>query len=298
MTSDLENSANVTALSPNAAPTYRNQPQNIEAEQALLGAILVNNDALNKVNDFLEENFFYEPVHQRIYGVIETLVDRGQIANPVTLKQYFETDDALSEVGGSQYLARLAGSAVTIINAEHYGRMIYDLYLRRSLISIGEDIVNEAFDADVEANGESQIEQAEQSLYSLAEMGTTGSGFQSFADAATEAVRMAEAAHKRDTKLVGVDTGLKDLNEMLGGMHPSDLLILAARPAMGKSSLATNISVNAAKDGAIVAFFSLEMSAEQLATRILAEEAQISSEKIRRGAIDADRCGLSTAVAW
>ncbi len=288
MSNDVENTASVTAITPAGSTDYRSAPQNFEAEQALLGAILVNNDALNKVNDFLSSEYFFEPVHQRIYSVIETLVDRGQIANPVTLKQYFEQDDALADVGGSQYLARLAGAAVTIINAEHYGRTIYDLFLRRSLIGIGEEIVNEAYDADVEADGETQIESAEQQLYSLAEAGVTGSGFQSFAEAAAEAVRMAEAAHRRDTKLVGIDTGLDDLNEMLGGLHPSDLLILAARPAMGKSSLATNISVSAAKEGAIVAFFSLEMSAEQLATRILSEEAQISSEKIRRGAINAD----------
>ncbi len=288
MSNDTDSTVNVTPLSTGGFTNYRTPPQNLELEQALLGAILVNNDAVNKVGDFLEAAHFFEPVHQRLYLTITKLIERGQIANPVTLTQYFERDDALSDVGGSQYLARLAGAAVTVINAEYYGRSIYDLAIRRELIGIGEDMVNEAYDADVDSSGEQQMEQSEQKLFDLAEKGTPESGFRTFTEAAVVAVEMADAAHRRDTKLVGVDTGLDDLNEKLGGLHPSDLLILAARPAMGKSALATNISVSAAKDGAVVAFFSLEMSAEQLATRVLAEESEVSSDRIRRGAVDAE----------
>jgi len=279
---------------------YRTPPHNIEAEQALLGAILVNNEAANKVDEFLTAEHFFEPVHQRIFAAAQKLIERGQIANPVTLKHYFDRDDALTDVGGTQYLARLAGAAVSIINAEHYGRAIFDLAIRRNLIGIGEDVVNDAYEADVEVPAGEQIEIAEQRLFTLAESGQRDRGFLDFAAALTQAIDLAEAAYHRDGRLTGVATGMVDLDSKLGGLHPSDLVILAGRPAMGKTSLATNIAFNAATshkravgedgtaqstDGAVVAFFSLEMSAEQLATRILAEQAEISSEKIRRGDI-------------
>ena len=281
-----------------ASPTYRTPPHNLEAEQALLGALLINNEALNHVAAFLEADHFYLPVHGRIYEAIATVVERGQIANPVTLKHHFDQDEALKETGGAQYLARLAGSAVTIINAEHYGHTIHGLALRRGLVGIGEEVVNHAYDAPLDVSATQQIEDAEQRLYLLAEEGKTEGGFKAFSTSLTNAVSMIETAYKRDGHLVGASTGLVDLDRLLGGLHPSDLLILAGRPGMGKSALATNIAFNAAEayrettddfgnvtvtDGAKVAFFSLEMSAEQLATRILAEQTEISSEKLRRG---------------
>lgn len=274
---------------------YRQPPHNMEAEQALLGAILVNNEAANRVSDFLREEHFYVPVHQRIFAAAMKLIERGQIANPVTLKQYFELDDSLADVGGAQYLARLAGAATTIINVTHYAQAIFDLATRRGLIDIGEDMVNDAFDSDIDVEASQQIEAAEQRLFQLAETGQRDRGFVDFGNALAQAIEMAETAFRRDSTLTGVSTGLMDLDSKLGGLHNSDLIILAGRPAMGKSALATNIAFNAAKltrensgDGAVVALFSLEMSAEQLATRILAEQTEISSEKIRRGDIGGD----------
>ena len=285
---------------------YRSLPNNIEVEQALLGAILVNNEAANQVSGFLEEHHFFLPVHGRIFEAIRTMIDRGQIASPVTLKHFFESDDDLSNVGGPQYLARLAGSAITIINSENYGRIIHDLALRRSLVTIGENVVNEAYDAPVEETAVNQIEAAEQKLYKLAEEGQNDGGFQTFSNSLTSAVKRIEAAYKRDGNMVGVSTGLTDLDKLLGGLHPSDLVIIAGRPGMGKTALATNLGYNAAKkfkeesnekgntkviDGARVGFFSLEMSAEQLATRILAEKTGVSSEKLRRGEVSNDDFG-------
>lgn len=281
-----------------SSPTYRTPPHNLDAEQALLGAILINNEAANQVAAFLEPAHFSMPVHGRIYEAVLKMIDRGQIASPVTLKHYFENDEGLADVGGAQYLARLAGSAVTVINAEHYGRIIHDLALRRGLITVGEETVNAAYDAPLEETAASQIESAEQKLFQLAEVGRTDTGFREFHASLSGAVEMIEAAYKRDGHLVGVTSGFVDLDRLLGGLHPSDLVILAGRPGMGKTALATNIAFNAARaykeerdddgnvtvvDGARVGFFSLEMSAEQLATRILAEQTAIQSEKLRRG---------------
>ncbi len=271
---------------------------------ALLGAILVNNAAYGKVSEFLRAEHFFEPVHQRIYDAVETLIEREQLANPVTLAPFFEHDDALADVGGSTYLARLAASATTVINAEDYGQAIYDLALRRDLILIGEDVVNSAYDAPVGENAMSQIEYAEQHLFNLAEKGQHDGDFKPFSASLREAVDMVEAAYKRDSHLTGVTTGLADLDAKLGGLHSSDLVILAGRPSMGKTALATNIAFSAAKayrtsrdehgtlrvvEGAVVGFFSLEMSSEQLATRILASQTRISSERLRRGMLDKDQ---------
>ena len=273
-------------------------PSNTEAEQALLGAILVNNAAYGRVAEFLAPEHFGNAVHGRIFAAIGKLIERGQIANPVTLKNLFDQDGALAEIGGAQYLARLAESAVTIINAEHYGRTIHDLHLRRELITIGQDVVTEAFQHDLDDPAVVQIERAEAKLFELATTGQAEGGPQPFSKALTTAIDMAAAAFKRDGKTVGVATGFTDLDKKLGGLHPSDLIILAGRPSMGKTALATNIAFNAAKsyrgvrgpdgrmtaeDGAVIGFFSLEMSAEQLATRILAEESGTSSDRIRRG---------------
>jgi replicative DNA helicase len=275
-------------------------PANIEAEQALLGAILVNNTAYSRVAEFLLPEHFGNAVHGRIFAAIGKLLERGQIANPVTLKGLFDQDGALAEIGGAQYLARLAEAAVTIINAEHYGRTIHDLYLRRELITIGQDVVTEAFRHDLDDPAVTQIERAEQKLFGLATAGQAEGGFQEFNKALTSAINLAQAAFKRDGKTVGVATGFTDLDKKLGGLHPSDLVILAGRPSMGKTSLATNIAFHAAKayrgvrgpdgrltteDGAVIGFFSLEMSAEELATRILSEESGTSSDRIRRGEV-------------
>jgi replicative DNA helicase len=284
-------------------PGYRSPPHNYEAEQALLGAILVNNQTYDRVNEFLRAEHFQDPVHGRIYQAIGKLLERGQIANPVTLKGFFDQDGALAEVGGGAYLARLAASVVTIINAADYGRTIHDLFLRRQLITLGEDVVNDAFAQAIEQPAIAQIETAERRLFDLAETGQIEGGLKPLQDALKIAIEVAEAAYQRDSHVTGVTTGLHDLDKKLGGLHPSDLVILAGRPSMGKTALATNIGFNAARafreerdesgrlvvrEGAKVAFFSLEMSAEQLATRILAEQTSVSSDRIRRGDVKKD----------
>ncbi|QPC44684.1 replicative DNA helicase [Kaustia mangrovi] len=294
------------------AEDYRTAPHNIEAEQALLGAILVNNEACDRVSAFLVPEHFFEPVHANIYEAASTLIRAGKLADPVTLNTYFERNAMLSEIGGAAYLARLAASATTIINAEAYGRTIYDLAIRRRLIDIGTDIVNGAFDAPVDLTPRDLIETAEQGLYELAETGKYGQGFQAFGQALTEAIDMAANAYERDGGLSGISSGLTDLDGRLGGLQASDLLILAGRPSMGKTALATNVAYQVARnyrteqqpdgsekavDGGVVAFFSLEMSAEQLATRIISEQAEISSERIRRGKITEEEFHRLVAVS-
>ena len=283
---------------------YRQPPHNIDAEQALLGAILVNNEALDRVSSFLDAQHFYEPVHQEIFETASKLIQSGKQATPITLRTFFETAEPISnDLTVPQYLARLAASATTIINAADYGRTIYDLAVRRSLIVIGEDLVTTAYDSPVDAPPESQIQEAESRLYELAESGKYGQGFVDFGNALTQAIEMANNAYQRDGHLSGMSTGLVDLDNRMGGLQNSDLIILAGRPSMGKTALATNIAYNIARsyrvesqsdgsekviDGGAVGFFSLEMSAEQLATRILSEQAEIPSEKIRRGMISED----------
>ena len=284
-----------------AEPAFRMPPHNIEAEQALLGAILVNNEAFYRVSDFLEPKHFLENIHQRIFELAGGLIRAGKLATPVTLKTFLPGDLDIAGLSVNQYLARLAAEATTIINAEDYGRTVYDLSIRRDLITIGEDMVNLAYDAPVDATPQSHIEDAERKLFELAETGRYESGFQRFAQALTTAVDLAAHAYQRDGSLSGLATGLTDLDARMGGLQASDLVILAGRPGMGKTALATNIAYNVAKawagevradghmatvNGGIVGFFSLEMSAEQLATRIIAEQTGIPSNKIRRGAID------------
>ena len=286
---------------PEPEPLYRSAPHNVEAEQALLGALLVNNEAFYRVSDFLEPTHFFEPLHQKIFELAGSLIRAGKVATPVTLKTFLPADLDIAGLTASQYLARLAAEATTVINAEDYGRTIYDLAIRRSLIVIGEDVVNVAFDAPVDFSPQSQIEDAERRLYELAETGRYDGGFQRFASALTTAVDMAAHAYQRDGKLSGLATGLTDLDRLMGGLQASDLIILAGRPGMGKTALATNIAYNVAKhwrgevkadgrvatvDGGIVGFFSLEMSAEQLATRIISEQTEIASHRIRRGQIE------------
>jgi replicative DNA helicase len=287
-------------LAADQTPLYRTAPHNIEAEQALLGAILVNNEALYRVSDFLEARHFFEPVHQKIYEISSQLVRAGKVASPVTLKTFLPADADIGGLTLSQYLARLAAEATTVINAQDYGRTIYDLSVRRALIVIGEDMVNEAYEAAVDFAPAKQIEEAERKLYEVAESGRYEGGFQAFSQAITTAVDMAAKAYQRDGRLSGIATGLHDLDAKMGGLQSSDLIIVAGRPGMGKTALATNIAYNIAKawqgevrpdghittvNGGIVGFFSLEMSAEQLATRILAERTGIPSSTIRRGQI-------------
>src|SRR3954471_11903298 len=224
---------------------YRVAPNNIDAEQALLGAILVNNDAYYRVSDFLEPEHFIEDLHRRIYEVATSLIKAGKVATPITMKTFLGDQD-LGGITVSQYLARLAAEATTVINAEDYGRTIYDLAVRRNLINIGEDMVNVAFDAPVETSPRDQIEEAERRLYELAETGRYDGGFQRFSDALTTAIDVAANAFKRDGKLSGIATGLADLDRMMGGLQPSDLIIVAGRPGMGKTALATNIAFNIA----------------------------------------------------
>src|SRR5271156_5567681 len=294
--------SNVLKLAPDGGtPNFRSAPHNIEAEQGLLGAILVNNDAFYRVSDFLEPKHFLEAIHQTIYETAGSLIRMGKIATPVTLKTFLPAETDIGGMTVGQYLARLAAEATTIINAQDYGRTIYDLALRRDLIGIGEDMVNVAYEAPVDFAPRAQIEDAERKLYELAESGRYDGGFQRFAQAMKVALDMAANAYQRDGKLSGIATGLRDLDTKMGGLQRSDLIIVAGRPGMGKTALATNIAYNIARahraevqadgsmktvNGGIVGFFSCEMSAEQLATRIIAERTGIPSNKIRRGAID------------
>ncbi|WP_455482398.1 replicative DNA helicase [Bartonella sp. B35(2025)] len=284
--------------------SFRQLPHNIEAEQALLGAILINNDALDRVSDFLKPEHFFEPLHQKIYDILSHIIQKGKHATPVTIKPFIPAEEKIGDITVFNYTIRLAKEAVTIINAEDYGRVIYDLFIRRSLVKLGNQLVNTAFDAPVEFTPTQQIETIEQHLFELAEKGKYGGGFENFNEAAKKAIDMATAAKKRSSRLSGIATHIKTLDEKMGGLQPSDLIIIAGRPGMGKTSLATNIAFNIASaynhntkikdssqenEGGIVGFFSLEMSSEQLATRIISEQTELSSSDIRRGNISEEQ---------
>ena len=273
-------------------PEFRQLPHSEEAEMALLGAIMYDNRAFDRIGDFLEENHFAIVVHRRVYSAMSRMInEKGQFADPITLKQVLENDPDFVAAGGYSYLLKLAAAAPPVVHVGDYGRLIYDLFLRRELIAVGNNMIADAYDEDMDKDAPLQISAAEERLFNLATTGSAETGFQPFRKALTEAIRSADAASRRDGKIAGVPSGLRDLDEMLGGLHNSDLLILAARPGMGKTALATNIAFNACRAVAdpdtgrhySVGFFSLEMSAEQLATRILSEETGITSEKIRRG---------------
>ena len=283
---------------PQAEAADQIAPNNIEAEQQLLGAILTNNDVFDRIASVVKAEHFYDPVHRRIFEICAARIQKNALASPVTLKAFMEEDEGLKELGGPAYLARLAGAAISAHAARDYGQMIYDLAVRRELIELGQEISQKAGKVDVASEPKEQIVEAEQRLYKLGEQGVAERGFQSFLKAATDAVNLANAAYQRGGGLSGISTGLIDLDKKLGGLHPSDLLILAGRPSMGKTSLATNIAFNIAKSykrgrkpdgsegavtGGVVGFFSLEMSAEQLASRVLSEASEVPSEKIRRG---------------
>jgi replicative DNA helicase len=281
-------------------------PHNIDAEQALLGAILFDNAAYERLSDQLTARHFYEPFHSRLFAAMEVHIRKGQLAEPIVLAEQFKRDPAFEELGGLRYLADLVDRAPPAANAPDFARLVYELSLRRELIRIGGDIAVAANQSDPELSARDQIESAEQQLYTLAETGAPTSGLMTFDIALRGAVEMAAEAFGRDGGLSGVSTGLIDLDQRLGGLHGSDLIILAARPSMGKTALATNIAFNVAKsyawepqpdgtkktvNGGVVAFFSLEMSAEQLAMRLLADVSGVSSDRLRKGEIDASEFG-------
>lgn len=284
---------------------YRQPPHNTELEQALIGCLLLNNESAARLPDYLKPEHFYAPLHRRLVEAILAARARDQLATPLTLKTQFESDPDFREVGGFAYLVRLVEDVPNARNIEHFAKAIFDLATRRDLITVGEGLLNDAYDAALDYTPQDLIEAAEKELYRLAEPSKRGGGFKSFKTAVYKALEQAEVAQKSRGKIPGVATGLFKLDDMLGGFQRSDLLILAGRPGMGKTALATNIAVNAARaklreptEGGTVAFFSLEMSAEQLATRIMSEVAQIPLWQIRRGRVEPrDFPNLIDAVA-
>ncbi|CAN5128102.1 replicative DNA helicase [soil metagenome] len=283
---------------PDAAPLEL--PRNVEAEAALLGALMIDNRIAEDVQMKLHAEHFFEPLHGRIYDAIMKLLERNMIANPVTLKPLMEQDPAIKELGGASYLAQLTGNGAALIGARDFASQIYDLALLRQLVGVGRDLVEQALDTSEDVNPRGQIEAAEVALYKVSEGEGESGSMKTFLQASTMAVQVAERALNSGGHLSGITTGINSLNEKIGGLHNSDLMILAGRPGMGKTSLATNIAFNAASRwvrddadgiepaknmGARTAFFSLEMSADQLATRVLAEQSGISGEALRMGKI-------------
>ena len=271
------------------------QPSNLEAEQALLGSILVNNDIIDEISSIVNSNIFYDPAHVKIYEVIESLNNKGMIANPITLKNFFEKDNMLNDVGGTEYLVKLTRFSGSTKQAIDYAKIIHEMYLRRELVLISDKLSSDTLTANSkEQNAENIIEDTEKSLFQLAERGSFSQSFLKFNQALDQTIEMATLAMQNDQGIVGIPTGLTDLDEKLGGLHKSDLIILAGRPSMGKTALATNIAYNASQhllkrqEKSSVAFFSLEMSSEQLSTRILSEQARIKSDDIRRGKVTED----------
>ncbi len=268
----------------------KEQPSNLEAEQALLGSILVNNDIIDEISNIIKPISFYDPAHVKIYEVIETLNNKGMIANPITLKNFFEKDNMLNEVGGTEYLVKLTRFSGSTKQALDYAKVIHEMYLRRELILISNNLSSETLNSK-DQSAEHIIESTEKSLFDLAERGSFSQSFLKFNQALDQTIEMATLAMKNDKGIVGVPTGLTELDRKLGGLHKSDLVIIAGRPSMGKTALATNIAYNAAQDimskqeKSSVAFFSLEMSSEQLSTRILSEQARIKSDDIRNGKV-------------
>ena len=265
-------------------------PNNIEAEQGLIGAILINNEIFYDISDVIKIDNFYEPVHRVIFEVISKLLSQGQIATPITLKSYFEVEKNLEEIGGFNYLARLANSAVSLDYAKNYAQIIYDLSVRRGLFELGGKVQHNAIENNLDTKPDDIIEETERDLYQISEKGSMRQHVKTFENSLSEAIELARKAFEKDSSVVGLSSEFRDLDAKLGGFHPSDLIIIAGRPSMGKTSLATNIAFNIAKNAeksqeknSSVLFFSLEMSSEQLARRILSEQAKISSNDIRKG---------------
>jgi len=268
---------------------FKELPNNIEAEQAVLGSILVSNEIFDEINTIISNINFYDPMHQKIFGAIENLVYKGMLANPITLKNYFENEN--DEINIPEYLVKITKFSTSSRQAIEYSRIIYDTFVRRELIKISENTIDTAKLNDLNVSGQNIIENSERLLFDLAEKGSFNSTLVKFDEAMKQTIEMASAAYKNDEGIVGVPTGLRDLDDRLGGLHQSDLIIIAGRPSMGKTALATNIAFNAAQKlqesgrKSSIAFFSLEMSSEQLSTRILAEQSRIKSNDIRRGKI-------------
>ena len=274
---------------------FKELPNNIEAEQAVIGSILVSNDIFDDVSIIIDNKKFYDPVHQKIFAAIENLISKGMLANPITLKNYFENDNSLAELEGHEYLVKLTKFSTTIRQAIEYSKIVYDMHIRRELIKISETMTENASNKILDLPGNKIIEDSERLLFDLAEKGSFNTSFIKFDQALNYTIEMASNAFKNEEGIVGVPTGLTDLDDRLGGMHNSDLLIIAGRPSMGKTALATNIAFHAAKKlqekgtKSSIAFFSLEMSSEQLSTRILAEQSRIKSNDIRRGRISEEQ---------
>ena len=268
---------------------FKELPNNIEAEQSVIGSILVTNEIFDEINTIISNVNFHDPMHQKIFNAIENMIYKGMLANPITLKNFFENEK--DELNIPEYLVKITKFSTSVRQAIEYSKIIYDMFVRRELIKISEGIIYSAKENDLETNGKTIIENSEKLLYDLAEKGTFNSSLIKFDDAMKQTIEMASAAYKNEGGIVGVPTGLRDLDDKLGGLHQSDLIIIAGRPSMGKTSLATNIAFNAAQKiqesdaKSSVAFFSLEMSSEQLSTRIISEQARIGSNDIRRGKI-------------
>jgi len=268
---------------------FKELPNNIEAEQAVIGSILVTNEIFDEISVIISNINFFDPMHQKIFNSIESLIYKGMLANPITLKNYFE--DEKDDLNIPEYLVKITKFSTSARQAIEYSKIIYDMFVRRELIKISEQTIDTAKLNDLDTNGQNIIENSERLLFDLAEKGSFNSSLVKFDDAMKQTIEMASAAYKNEGGIVGVPTGLRDLDDKLGGLHQSDLIIIAGRPSMGKTSLATNIAFHAANNiqdsgrKSSVAFFSLEMSSEQLSTRILSEQAQISSNDIRRGRI-------------
>ncbi|MEL0177470.1 MAG: replicative DNA helicase [Pelagibacteraceae bacterium] len=267
-------------------------PKNIEAEQTILGSLLVNNEIFDEISDKIDDNYFYDPIHKKIYKTISNLISKGLLANPVTIKNFFNSNEELLEIGGVDYLLKLTNVSTTKNQIKYYSELLSDLYIRRQLINISEETLEDSKNKNLEISGTNILENTERKLFEIAERGEFQRSFITFKDALKETIDMATAAYKNDQGIVGVPSGLSDLDDRLGGLHKQDLIIIAGRPSMGKTALATNIDFNAAQNinkqdyKSSVAFFSLEMSSEQLSTRILAEQSRIKSNDIRRGKIN------------
>ena len=267
-------------------------PKNIEAEQTVLGSILENNELFDEITDEINEGYFYDTVHQKIYKVISNLISKGLLANPVTIKNFFNNNEELTEIGGIEYLLKLTKVSTTKNQIKHYSKLLSDLYIRRQLIKISEETLEDSKNKELDITGTNILENTERKLFEIAERGEFQRSFVTFKDALKETIDMATAAYRNDQGIVGVPSGLTDLDDRLGGLHKQDLIIIAGRPSMGKTALATNIAFNAAENiqkkdkKTSVAFFSLEMSSEQLSTRILSEQSRIKSNDIRRGKIN------------
>ncbi len=269
-------------------------PKNIEAEQTVLGSILANNEIFDEITDQLDESYFFDPIHKKIYKIISNLISKGLLANPVTIKNFFNSKEELVEIGGIDYLLKLTKVSTTKNQIKYYSQLLSDLYIRRQLINISEETLEESKNKDLDISGTNILENTERKLFEIAERGEFQRSFVTFKDALKETIDMATAAYKNDQGIVGVPSGLTDLDDRLGGLHKQDLIIIAGRPSMGKTALATNIAFNASLNikknnlKTSVAFFSLEMSSEQLSTRILAEQSRVKSNDIRRGKINQD----------